>query len=224
MKRCRDDQPELKFIDTLVVDAFMDFWQIQELKYIPNGTGQSKRIGNRVMVTELKIRGVLIKEIAVVADETGDVCRLVVILDTQANGALPDPTLIWESAQSWSFLNMDEQSRFKIICQETWDMNNMAGAGLSARIQSFCASCPPVMGTDVIAVTAPEGDPQYPTYARAVELTCPMNVEFNFEDNVTEPDPDVTEMKSNNIFLCFSSLTGETTLILNNRMRFYDIQ
>jgi len=113
---------ELKFWDTRLDDVFDSTGEVLEgaapegLNLIPQGTGESERIGKRVTIKSIYI-------IATVGVQTGtassvgngNVC-LTLIQDTQANGAYPAYTDIFEtSTGANTFLNLNNSQRFKTL-------------------------------------------------------------------------------------------------------------
>ncbi len=89
---------------------------------IPIGTGESERIGRKIVVTDFMWRGT-IQLNAELASASGiesaawDHVRIIVYLDKQTNGAEVTPTQMWQSATIDSYRNIENASRFQIL----WD-------------------------------------------------------------------------------------------------------
>lgn len=120
--------PELKFKDTarttapLVVTGTVD----TNLVVIPTGAGESDRIGRKIVVKSIYCRGTLV--LAPTANGV-DKVRMIIVNDTQANGAVFAVTDVLESAQMDSHYNLDNQMRFKILSDQNFTLNAQAYNG-----------------------------------------------------------------------------------------------
>lgn len=106
---------------------------------IPNGTTDNTRIGNKINLRHIRLRGTLQIPSNVVA---GDRARLILYKDMQTNGAAAAVTDILATANVNSYINMDNTERFKIIKDKIIDLNPgngtaLAGSGSLLYLKSF---------------------------------------------------------------------------------------
>lgn len=119
---------ERKFFDTEVNNgAFATSWTIEEpattgLTAIAQGDGESNRDGKNYIIDSIHIKGFL--NSAVQESQTAPLadilCRLVLVLDTQTNGAVLTATSVMDAGQSddvIAFRNLQFTRRFKVL----WD-------------------------------------------------------------------------------------------------------
>lgn len=95
---------------------------------IPQGTGESARIGRKVTLRALNFRFVVTLPNTTLASATDDGVRVIVYHDKQCNGATASVTDILESADYLSFNNLANKDRFKILSDKVVDISATAGA------------------------------------------------------------------------------------------------
>lgn len=102
------------------------------LNGVPQGDGESERDGKNYVVDSLHIRGqiVLPKDEENSNPQPDTVMRIVVVLDTQANGAVLDPAKVLSIAGSqnvYAFRNLQYTSRYKVFYDQKFllRINNM---------------------------------------------------------------------------------------------------
>jgi len=121
---------ELKFYDetksataTTLTGAVLE----SSMNNIPEGTGQSERLGRKCTVTQIQVRGMVHSE-----GPLPQRVRFVIAHDKQCNGA----TATWsggdgpfEGTTVDSFRNLENSSRFRILYDKTWAFNQTANPG-----------------------------------------------------------------------------------------------
>lgn len=123
---------ELKFFDgskgntnLSATGAILD----DSLLEIAAGTGESNRIGRKITVKKISIRGFFKAATATASANTGNRCRIIVYLDKQANGATAAVGDILEDADINGFRNLTNVGRFYVLYDKIMNVNNLAGAG-----------------------------------------------------------------------------------------------
>jgi len=116
----------LKFIDftvagqgTIAVPAV-----IKDITVIPQGVGQSERIGRKIVFKKIEIRGLL------TVSASSDPVRFVLIQDKQTNGAAFTVAEVMDNDYSYLPLNFREREnkeRFKLL----WDRTVIANAAIT---------------------------------------------------------------------------------------------
>lgn len=121
---------ETKFIDISISHALDQTAAVEQtLLTIPQGVEQSQRIGRKAQIKSLFFRMSYLYDPGALADAT---CVTFVLLvhDTQTNGALPGVSTILTSTQlGTAMMNLENAGRFKII--KRWDKVWGATAGVS---------------------------------------------------------------------------------------------
>lgn len=116
---------ELKFLDTVRADATLALAGAvidDSLNHIPQGNTESERIGRKVVIRGLRLKG-RIKNSPTTAQTTTDQrYRIIVYCDKQANGATAVVTDILETAVIDSFRNLANVQRFQILYDKTKNM------------------------------------------------------------------------------------------------------
>jgi len=119
---------EHKFVDTTLTDfvtaATGNVVNDGTLVDIDQGTGDSQRIGRKILVKSLFIQGHLYLPITSSGDEAGDRVRMIIFHDKQANKATATVTGILESAAISAFRNLDYTERFKVLKDKQWTIKS----------------------------------------------------------------------------------------------------
>lgn len=121
---------EVKFFDIEhVANAFSTTWNTEEpattnLTAVAQGDGESNRDGRKYIMTSIHLKGFLstIALEAQTAPLNDIICRLVLVHDTQTNGAQLTATDVMDGAQTDdvnSFRNLQFTNRFKVLWDET---------------------------------------------------------------------------------------------------------
>lgn len=118
---------ELKFHDLDIDDAIIDNagTVTNSVNLIPQGVEEKERIGRKCTLKHLSWKYDIDLPVrdAVGVPSNGDVVRVIVFVDKQANGATAVTTDILETAQYQSFYNLANQNRFRILCDKTTAIN-----------------------------------------------------------------------------------------------------
>ncbi len=118
---------ELKFHDFAVGDTVVATTGTVSttLVDINQGTTESNRLGRKAFIRYIQWNGYVTMPLEQdVADiGTGDAVRLLLILDKQANGALPAVTDILKGANIEAYFNLVNQGRFRILWDKHITMN-----------------------------------------------------------------------------------------------------
>ncbi len=130
---------ELKFLDQDIDDAivvttgtiFLNSNTEASLVRIPEGNGESARIGRKLTIRSINWRFTVdVPETDGAANPANsDTIRLILYLDKQANGAAAAVTDILESASFQSFNNLANSKRFRTLMDRTYSINVNAGGG-----------------------------------------------------------------------------------------------
>ncbi len=137
-RRAVPDGMELKFHDIDWDEAAADFSagvisNTSSLVLIGQGVTESTRIGRKAVIRSIGWRGKLLLEFGagggLVQAET---CRLMLVQDTQCNGAAPLVSTVagvLESANYQSFNNLSNKGRFRVLYDQFFTLNAQAAAG-----------------------------------------------------------------------------------------------
>jgi len=113
---------ELKVADLTVANYVADTTGAVTLLAVPVlGSDMTNRIGRKIKLKSVYIRGLLQRESTAV-DTVHDacLCRLMLVYDKQPNGAAPAITDILVTASSISQLNLNNRDRFQILKDKQW--------------------------------------------------------------------------------------------------------
>lgn len=126
-KRAGRSSAEVKFRDTTLgatTNASAGVIATDSLlKAITEGNTDQTRIGNRITVKSVMLRGQVLLPSATDNLLTSQIVRIIVYLDRQANGATAAVTDILASADFRSFNNLDNSDRFRTLAETTIDLN-----------------------------------------------------------------------------------------------------
>lgn len=99
-------------------------------KEIPRGPGPKDRIGNKIYIHSLNVFGVLRDPGG--AFTTGQVARVMVVLDHQSNGVAPTIDEILDTTQAtpdtYAYRNLQNTTRFRVLMDKHIVQNRLAGA------------------------------------------------------------------------------------------------
>jgi len=95
------------------------------------GTTYNDRIGRRIRVKSIYVRGVCGQEasltsVATAINSSGQLLRMIIFADMQPNGAVPLLTDVLFEATSLSQLNPNNRDRFKIYCDKQWAVGRIS--------------------------------------------------------------------------------------------------
>ena len=145
--RYAGDNAEMKFHDVDIDDAVVAAGgTIQAaLLTIPEGNGEEQRIGRKLNIKRIGWRYSYELPDTATAASSSDVIRIMLILDKQANGALPVVTDILETADFQSFNSLSNSQRFRVIMDKTHQVTATAAIsatfGETRRVGQFFKRC-----------------------------------------------------------------------------------
>jgi len=184
---------ELKFFDTGVgfsVDSTAEVPATGQLCLIPQGAGQSERIGRKVMVKSIHFHGYVITSTTTALAQAA-IATMYVVLDQQCNGtaatAVNADTGVFvdppTGGLSTAMLNLANGDRFRILKKITIPLN----------IQNTITNTTPntVAGTSVSSLCYP------------IEFNKKVNIPIEYDAALTTGA--LTTIRSNNIFLVAGS-------------------
>lgn len=106
---------ELKFLDTSITNANIPTaMTATNLCVVPQGDGESERIGRKITIRALHIRGAIIMDNQT-SGGAGQYVIWRVVVDTQTNGAAFAGTDLLEADNGFSFLNLANRGRFRVL-------------------------------------------------------------------------------------------------------------
>ncbi len=193
--------PEVKFKDTTTDDAVISATGTVQgtgsQNLVVQAAGASERIGRRIMATGIGWRGELCLPAldAVGAAPDGDVIRLIMFVDKQANGAAATTGAILSSSDYQAFNNLNNTNRFRTLCDKTIACNYKAACGSGGAADN-----------DYAAVNIP--------FSFFTKLSFP--IEFSGATGA------ITEIKSNNIGILAISKNAEAQMFSVTRFRYTD--
>ncbi len=123
-------RPELKFHDLAIADAAIGVTSvIRNLAIIPQGVTESERVGRKVRVKS--ILWTLSFKIPTSTDVSlsSDIARVMLVQDSQTNGAVFAFTKLFDSDDWHSFRNLAETGRFRILMRREFALKAGGAAG-----------------------------------------------------------------------------------------------
>lgn len=199
------DAPEVKTFDVASTTNLADAntASIQSIITTVQGTGFTNRIGTRIKVKSIYVRGWLSTSNAFAnpptdADTPAYQCRVTLLLDLQPNGANPTISEIYDNTGPVSHLNLNYRDRFKVLKEKTYTID-------------------PYIVNTTTAYAAVTNNAKTMKFFKK----CDIPVFYNSGNAGTPAD-----ISSNNILLVFQSDrpngTGGTVFKWTSRCRFID--
>jgi len=87
------------------------------------GSDMTNRIGRKIRLKSVYLRGTLQRESYAVGDHPATNCRLILVHDKQPNGAAPAITDILTASTSVAHLNLNNRDRFAILKDKIWSLD-----------------------------------------------------------------------------------------------------
>lgn len=157
---------------------------------IPQGTDNDQRIGRKIQITTIQFKLLF----SLFAGNSHDNGWLYLVHDKQANGALPAYTDIFDSADFYSFIKLENTKRFKIMRKYQYNLDSK-----------------------VAATAGGVGIPQPVGVIIEDYIKCDIPVEY------TNTTGAIGGIVSGQYFLCAVSANSSSTVITGHiRTRFYD--
>ncbi len=128
---------EVKFLDTDIDDAVVAATMtINNLTVIPEGNGESERIGRKLTIASVHIRGAVSLSSKSSAVTTSDNVVTMLVVDSQTNGAQFTATDLLETDSFQAFPNLSNSTRFFCCYREIHSMK-VSGASTTGAAHAF---------------------------------------------------------------------------------------
>lgn len=188
---------EKKFVDTDFSDgtlaSTMTFYNPM---VIAQGDKENERVGRKVTLRSLHIRGWIYLLNATNVTNTGNLFRMRIVVDTQCNGAQFAATDLLESDTINSFSNLANRSRFRVLADKVMSFSAHGGTATGA------------------AYTFGE-------VMKPINMNLRLNIPIEFDNSATTGA--ITTVRSNYLCIVMQSLTGEILSVgFTTRVRYTD--
>lgn len=107
---------------------------------IPQGTSQEQRVGAKITITSIQCKGHIIWNGTTVTP--GEIVKVVLVLDTQANGANALWTEVMDIQNVHSFVNLTNSHRFRILKEWKVVPTNSSFFTTNGTVDNFIKSAP----------------------------------------------------------------------------------
>lgn len=186
----------MKFKDTVVSDTPIPTTMvIQNLTVIAEGNGESQRVGRKVTIKSVHIKGVMTLIQATDAANTTDKVFGMLVQDTQTNGAAFTALDLIDTDTVVSFRNLANSQRFKILAKKVWTFR-AGGAAPSGAAFVFSQD------------------------QKDVNVNKKCNIVMEYDNSATTGV--ITSVRSNNLYWVTQSSGGFTNSVLTARIRYSD--
>lgn len=197
---------ELKFFDHPDSRSMPDSWSQTNLNKIPQGVGQSERIGRKVTIKSLYVHWLCTKPSTTDPGLTDDAFALVIVLDKQCNGSVPSASSVFSALPGTpgvnQFMNLENSNRFRILHRVNMNLTSMAGAN------AFAAS-----GT---------GNHTYGSVSKIGHISL-KNLTIPILFDADESTGEISTIRSNNIIFFYTSESGLVDIEFTSRLRYTDM-
>lgn len=188
---------EKKFVDTALADgtmaATMTFYN---LCVVAQGDTESQRVGRKIMIRSLDIRGNLTLLGATDVTNTSCQVRMRIVVDTQTNGAQFAATDLLETDAINSFANLANRKRFIVLKDKTF---NLSAGGAAATGAAYAFS-------EVL---------------RDIKVHKRLEVPIEYDNSATTGA--ITTVRSDSLWVVFQTSTAEiVALSATARIRYSD--
>ena len=195
---------ESKFVDFVRTDVSVatgGTFQVS-IAVIPEGDGESERVGRKVTLTGVTMRyqASLAAESAAATVGSGDTVRIILMVDNQTNLALPSVLDLLETAAVRSHYNLNNvgrNGRFAILLDKFITINRVVSMNDSAT-----TSASPLVLSPLIS------------------KTCKLNTPIEYNSVATTGA--ITTQTGKGLLLFYISQNGEATLANQVRVRYSD--
>ncbi len=187
---------EKKFFDTALTDAAVAATMtINNLTIIPEGNGESDRIGRKITLKSVSILYSLVLPGATGATISSDTVRCMLVQDTQTNGAQFTATQLIDTDTMISFNNLANSSRFKVLYKAEYKLRSIGGAPSGAAF---------ILSED----------------QKFLRFTKAINIPIEYDNSATTGV--ITSVRSNNLYWVTQAEGGHCTATGNARVRYTD--
>lgn len=187
---------ELKFFDTDVNDASVsNAMTINNLTIVPEGNGESDRVGRKITIKKIHIRGTvtLLSGTDMALCSTNVLCMLV--QDTQTNGAAFAATDLLDTDNFKSFRNLANSQRFKVLYKKVYSLKVSGAAPTGAALAH---------GEDI----------------RYINVNKSVNIPIEYDNSATTGA--VTTVRSNNLYWVTQATEASAGITAGARIRYQD--
>ncbi len=189
-------QPEAKFFNTVVSDAVVTTTMvISNLTVVPEGNGESERVGRKINIKSIHVRGSLTLPSTTTMADTSDVVICMLVQDTQTNGAAFAATDLLDTDGFTSFRNLANSTRFRILYKKIYALKIYGAAPSGAAL---------VSGEDV----------------RAININKRVNIPMEYDNSASTGA--IGTVRSNNVYWVTQSSAGISGTALTARIRYTD--
>ena len=130
--RFRGEGAENKFHDVnLIIQPVIGGSILDSIIKIPQGTGESERIGRKINIVSLQLNYTLHLAVDPIGSTSQSV-RVIIYVDQQTNGVGTGQFDLLNTNEINSHYNLANQDRYAILWDKTWDMNRKASAAVGA--------------------------------------------------------------------------------------------
>lgn len=171
--------------------------QINNLTIIPEGNGESARIGRKLTIKQVLWKYDLTLPTTAAPASTSDIVKIMLVLDMQTNGAQFTAANLLDTDAWDSFRNLANSKRFKVLMSKTYAMKSPSGSGRGV--------------TDTVA---------FGEDVRAIQGSKKCNIQIEYDNSAT--DGSIGTVRSNNLYWVTQSTIGLTTALGNVRLRYTD--
>ncbi len=186
---------ELKFLDTDVDDAVVaSVLGVNEITIIPQGDSESERIGRKITIKSIHVKGTVKLEDAATSATATDCVTCMLIQDKQTNGAAMTAAQFLEVDDFESFRNLANSGRFRVLYTHTFVMK-CGGGGPTAGT---------IWGGDV----------------KFININKKCNIPIEYDNSLTTGV--VSTVRSNNVYWCTMSENNVCILEATVRVRYSD--
>lgn len=193
---------ELKFLDANADDLAVsatgtingDVTAANGIILIPQGDGESERIGRKVNITKIGVRMTFELPNTTTLTNMSDVVRVILVQDKQCNGALPAVLDVLAGANFDSFNNLANSQRFHTLWDKTVALSTM-NLGTETGVAHYAA---PV------------------TKCVSKYIKCNIPIEYSGTTG------NVSTIRSNNLFFLYISRNGAMKIECQLRFRYSD--
>lgn len=125
---------EKKFLDTDLgtIDTVGQALEKVNLNVVPQGDAESERNGRKITVRNIYVKGTLKLNAATAATSTSTVIGLMIVVDTQTNGAAFAATDLLEADEWVSYRNLANQTRFKVLWKKDISLSSSGATATGA--------------------------------------------------------------------------------------------
>jgi len=193
----RATQAEMKFLDTTLTTTAAAAGSLSgSLNIVAQGDTESQRNGRKITIKQISIRATLLMNNSTAVTDTSEEVRFLLVQDKQANGAAATVLDVLETASVRAFNNLANKSRFNILVDKRFSLNQMGATPTGA------------------AYTFGELTQNFALYKKC-------NIPIEYDNSATTGA--ITTIRSNNLFFILLGETGAlATMSSTTRIRYTD--